>query len=250
MLYLFCKINNLFAGEVMKKIIKFEKVSKVYNLGNSKFYALDKIEFEINEGELVVILGPSGAGKTTLLNLIGGMDIVTSGAVLFDGKDITKYSDNKLTKYRALNIGFVFQSYNLIPTLTVYENVALIKDIDKNALEAKEVLKAVGLENKMNQFPSQLSGGEQQRTSIARAICKKPKILLCDEPTGALDTVTGKEILYLLQKMSIENKQTVVLVTHNEMFTDIANKIIKVKNGKIENIIINDTPKKVNEVNW
>lgn len=232
----------------MSKIMEFKNVSKKYKNGVRDFYALEDINLEIEEGELIVILGPSGAGKSTLLNLIGCMDSPSSGSIIFEGKDISRFSDNALTAYRAENIGFVFQFYNLIPTLTAYENVALMKDIEKNTLDPKEVLELVGLGDHLNQFPSQMSGGEQQRTSIARALCKNPKLLLCDEPTGALDTNTGKEILMLLQKMSRELKRTVIIVTHNESFIEIADKIVKVKNGKINNILVNENPKDAKEV--
>jgi len=226
----------------MSKLIEFKNVCRKYGNGENEFYALRDVSFEIKTGEFVVILGPSGAGKSTLLNLIGGLDVPTSGEILFDGKDISKLTDKMLTTYRSENIGFVFQFYNLIPTLTAYENVALIKDIEKKSLQPKEVLESVGLAHRLNQFPSQMSGGEQQRTSIARALCKNPKLLLCDEPTGALDTNTGKEILVLLRKMASDEKKTVIVVTHNQSFKDIADKVIMVKNGKIDEIIINENP--------
>lgn len=232
----------------MGKIIELKNVTKKYTTGERDFYALASVDLEIENGELVVILGPSGAGKSTLLNFIGGMDTASSGEIFFDGKDISKFSDKQLTTYRAENVGFVFQFYNLIPTLTAYENVALMKDIEKNALDPAEALKSVGLGDHLDQFPAQMSGGEQQRTSIARALCKNPKLLLCDEPTGALDTNTGKEILMLLQKMSKEEKRTVIIVTHNESFAEIADKVIKVKNGKIKDIIHNETPKNAEEM--
>jgi putative ABC transport system ATP-binding protein len=232
----------------MSKMIELKNVTKKYTTGERDFYALAGVDLEIEAGELVVILGPSGAGKSTLLNFIGGMDSVSSGEIIFDGKDISKFSDKELTAYRAENVGFVFQFYNLIPTLTAYENVALMKDIEKNSLDPAEVLESVGLGDHLDQFPAQMSGGEQQRTSIARALCKNPKLLLCDEPTGALDTNTGKEILVLLQKMSKEEKRTVIIVTHNESFAEMADKVIKVKNGKIKDIIHNETPKNAEEM--
>ena len=233
-----------------KVLIEFKDVCKKYVQGEHEFYALKNANLSINEGEMVVILGPSGAGKSTLLNLLGGMDSASSGHIFFDGEDLTTYSDNKLTKYRAENVGVVFQFYNLIPTLTAYENVALMKDIKSDTSDPKEALASVGLADHLHQFPSQLSGGEQQRTSIARALAKNPRLLLCDEPTGALDTDTGKEVLKLLQDMSRNRKRTVVMVTHNSFFADIADTVIRVKNGGIRSIEHNDAPKDADEVNW
>ncbi|MBQ6128197.1 MAG: ABC transporter ATP-binding protein [Lachnospiraceae bacterium] len=233
-----------------KVLIEFKDVCKKYQQGDHEFYALKDACLTINEGEMVVILGPSGAGKSTLLNLLGGMDSASSGHILFDGEDLTTYNDNRLTTYRAQNVGVVFQFYNLIPTLTAYENVALMKDIKNDTTDPAEALASVGLADHMHQFPSQMSGGEQQRTSIARAIAKNPRLLLCDEPTGALDTVTGKEVLKLLQDMSREKNRTVVMVTHNSFFADIADTVIRVKNGGIESIVHNDAPKDASEVNW
>ena len=234
----------------MKTIVEFKNVTKAYGVGEHKLLAADNISFSIQEGEFVVILGPSGAGKSTLLNLLGGMDFATSGEIRIDGQNIVGYKDDKLTEYRAKNVGFVFQFYNLIPTLTALENVVLTKDVVKNALDAKGVLQSVGLGDHFDQFPSQLSGGEQQRVSIARAICKNPTMLLCDEPTGALDSETGIVILSLLQQMSKERNKTVIIVTHNAALAQAADKIIKIKNGKIKQVIINDTPLAVSEVNW
>ncbi|MBR6469825.1 MAG: ABC transporter ATP-binding protein [Lachnospiraceae bacterium] len=231
-------------------LIEFKDVCKKYEQGDNVFYALKDANLVINEGEMVVILGPSGAGKSTLLNLLGGMDSASSGHIWFDGKDLTTFTDNQLTAYRAENVGVVFQFYNLIPTLTAYENVALMKDIKNDTADPKEALAAVGLAEHMHQFPSQMSGGEQQRTSIARAVAKNPRLLLCDEPTGALDTGTGKEVLKLLQDMSREKKRTVVMVTHNSFFADIADTVIRVKNGGIQSIVHNDSPKDASEVNW
>jgi len=233
-----------------KLLMEFKNVTKQYSRGDRVFYALKDVNLQIFEGEMVVILGPSGAGKSTLLNLLGGMDRASEGEILFDGKDIAKYNDNQLTQYRAANVGVVFQFYNLIPTLTAYENVALMKNIEKNTMDPKEALTEVGLEDHMNQFPSQLSGGEQQRTSIARAIAKNPKLLLCDEPTGALDTDTGQDVLRLLQSMSKEKKRTVIMVTHNSTFADIADTVIRVKNGQIKSVTANENPKDASEISW
>ena len=236
----------------MKKIVELKNVSKTYNTGDREFKALDNIDLSINKGEFVVILGPSGAGKSTLLNLIGGMDIPTSGSIKIDGEEISKYNENQLSEYRAENIGFIFQFYNILPTLTVLENVELIKDVVKNGNDSIEAIKAVGLEKHINKFPNQLSGGEQQRVSIARAIAKNPKLLLCDEPTGALDSKTGVEVLKLLKKQCDGNngENTVIIVTHNSLFADIADTVIRVKNGKIESVTANQNPKKIEEVSW
>ena len=198
----------------MSNFIELKNVKKTYVIGEQKFNALDEVNLEINEGELVVILGPSGAGKSTLLNLLGGMDKVTSGSIVIDGKNIAKYNDKELTKYRAEEVGFIFQFYNIMPTLTVDENINLIKEVTKTNKNSKDVLKSVGLSKHANKFPQELSGGEQQRVSIARAIMKSPKVLLCDEPTGALDSKTGVEVLKLLKDQSKE-KTTVIIVTHN-----------------------------------
>ncbi len=236
----------------MKKIVELKNVSKTYNTGDTEFKALDNIDLSINKGEFVVILGPSGAGKSTLLNLIGGMDTPTSGSIKIDGEEISKYNENQLSEYRAENIGFIFQFYNILPTLTVLENVELIKDVVKNGNDSIESIKAVGLEKHINKFPNQLSGGEQQRVSIARAIAKNPKLLLCDEPTGALDSKTGVEVLKLLKKQCDGNngENTVIIVTHNSLFADIADTVIRVKNGKIESVTANQNPKKIEEVSW
>ncbi len=236
----------------MKKIVELKNVSKIYNIGEKEFKALDNIDLSINKGEFVVILGPSGAGKSTLLNLIGGMDTPSIGNIEIDGEDISKYSENKLSEYRAENIGFIFQFYNILPTLTVLENVELVKDVIKNGNDSKESIKAVGLEEHMNKFPNQLSGGEQQRVSIARAIAKNPKLLLCDEPTGALDSKTGVEVLKLLKKQCDGNNgaNTVIIVTHNSLIAEIADTVINVKNGKIESVISNENPREIDEVKW
>lgn len=236
----------------MKELIKLKNVKKTYTIGEKSFNALDGVSFSINKGEFVVILGPSGAGKSTLLNLLGGMDKVTSGEIKVGDQVISEFNDSKLTDYRAENIGFIFQFYNILPTLTVLENVELIDDIVKSPKDAKEILKEVGLEKHYNKFPNQLSGGEQQRVSIARAIAKDPLLLLCDEPTGALDSKTGVEVLKLLKKQcEDENKKnTVVIVTHNSLIAEVADRVIRVKNGKIESNEINENPKKIDEVKW
>ncbi len=231
-------------------IIELKEVTKEYEIGEKKLLAADKISFTIEEGEFVVILGPSGAGKSTVLNLLGGMDYVSSGEILVKGKNIAKYNDDQLTWYRASEVGFIFQFYNLIPTLTALENVALIKNIVKQALNPAAVLEAVGLGEHLNKFPSQLSGGEQQRVSIARAVCKNPTLMLCDEPTGALDSETGAVILELLQKMSREEHKTVIIVSHNASLADAADKVIRIKNGRITEIIHNEDPLSVSEVSW
>ena len=230
--------------------IKFEKVSKVYKTGVQEFKALNNVSFTIKKGEFVVILGPSGAGKSTLLNLLGGMDKVSEGTIIVDNDNISSYSNRKLTKYRANSIGFIFQFYNILPTLTVLENVDIVKDLVTKPLSSKEVLKDVGLIDHINKFPNELSGGEQQRVSIARCLAKNPKIILADEPTGALDSKTGVEILKLLKEECTKNKKTVIVVTHNELISKIADRVIKVKNGCIEENITNKNPKAISEVNW
>lgn len=234
----------------MKNIIEFINVTKEYNIGNHKFKAVDNICFSIKESEFVVVLGPSGAGKSTVLNLFGGMDYVTNGEIIVNGKNIVGLKDDALTDYRAENIGFVFQFYNLIPTLTAIENIALTKNIVKNPINASEILDSVGLCEQANQFPAQLSGGEQQRVSIARAIAKNPTMLLCDEPTGALDSETGLVILTLLHKMCREKNKTVIIVTHNSALAEAADKVIRIYNGRIREIIINESPKAISEVIW
>lgn len=230
--------------------IELEKITKEYFMGDQKILAVNQASFSIEKGEMVVILGPSGAGKSTILNLLGGMDTATSGHLFVDGQDITAFKDSRLTDYRASEIGFVFQFYNLIPALTVYENIALIKEATSKALKREPVLKSVGLWERRHLFPTQISGGEQQRTAIARALCKDPKLLLCDEPTGALDSETGVVILSLLQNMSREKGHTVVIVTHNASLAEMADKVIRIKNGGIADITRNTAPKDVSEVRW
>ena len=230
--------------------IEFRDVGKIYGTGDGKVVALKGTSFSIDKGELVVILGPSGAGKTTCLNILGGMDNVTSGKVIVAGRDITKYNKRKLVKYRRSDIGFVFQFYNLIQNLTAIDNVSLATEICKDSLDSKEILESVGLEDRLDNFPSQLSGGEQQRVAIARAVAKSPKLLLADEPTGALDYVTGKQILKLLQDIKKRDKMTVVIVTHNSAIAPMADKVIKFKNGGVEGIVINKHPIPIEEIEW
>ncbi|MBF0987247.1 MAG: ABC transporter ATP-binding protein [Clostridiales bacterium] len=233
----------------MKSFIELKNVKKTYVIGEQKFNALDGINLEINQGEFVVILGPSGAGKSTLLNLLGGMDKATSGSIIIGEDNIAKFNDNELTRYRAHDVGFIFQFYNIMPTLTVEENVNLIKDVTNTSKDAKEVLKSVGISRHADKFPQELSGGEQQRVSIARAIMKNPKVLLCDEPTGALDSKTSVEILKLLREQS-DQDTTVIIVTHNALIANIANRVIKIKNGKVESNEFNKHPMKIDEVKW
>ena len=230
--------------------ISVKNLTKKYKMGEIEIKALDNVSFDIEEGELTVVLGPSGAGKTTILNILGGMDKATSGSVIIDNADISKYNNRQLTDYRRYDIGFVFQFYNLVGNLTALENVSLASQICKKPMDASEALKRVGLLDRKDHFPAQLSGGEQQRVSIARAIAKNPKILLCDEPTGALDSKTGKKIIELLQDTCHKMKTTTIIITHNAVIADIADKVIRVKNGKIENITINKKPKLVKEIDW
>ena len=233
-----------------KDFVKVEKVSKIYKMGEVEIRAVDEIEFSVDRGEFIVIVGPSGAGKTTVLNILGGMDTATSGHVWIDGKDIAKYSGKQLISYRRNDIGFVFQFYNLIPNLTALENVELALQICKDPLNAQSVLEEVGLKDRVKNFPAQLSGGEQQRVSIARALAKNPKLLLCDEPTGALDYQTGKAILKLLQDMCRERGMTVIVITHNSAIAPMADRIIKIKNGKVSSMKMNENPMNVEDIEW
>ncbi|BBF42356.1 cell division transporter, ATP-binding protein FtsE [Lachnospiraceae bacterium KM106-2] len=231
-------------------IIEFKDVIKEYGIGEGKQIAVNHVNFSIEEGEFVVILGQSGAGKSTVLNMLGGMDVPTVGQVIIDGMEVSAMNDKQLSNYRANTIGFIFQFYNLLPSLTAYENIALIKNIAKRAKDPMELLTAVGLADHKDKFPSQMSGGEQQRISIARALAKNPKIILGDEPTGALDSETGVIVLKLLQKVCKEDKRTVILVTHNADIAQCADKVIRMKNGKIREIRRNDHPLTVEEVEW
>ena len=233
----------------MRKIIISDLV-KEYGSADNKVIANDKISFEIEEGEFVVILGPSGAGKSTLLNILGGMDDATSGSVNIFGKEIVGLDEKDLTEYRRQDIGFVFQFYNLIPNLSVLENVELANQIVKKSKDALEILKLVGLENRINNFPSQISGGEQQRVAIARAIAKNPKILLCDEPTGALDYKTGKNILKILKEYCKNEKKTVIVITHNSSISQTADKVIEIYDAKVKNVFVNQLPKNIDEIEW
>ncbi|MFQ8653453.1 MAG: ABC transporter ATP-binding protein [Mediterraneibacter gnavus] len=234
----------------MDTFVKLENITKIYHMGEVEIRAVDGIDFSIQKGEFVVIVGPSGAGKTTVLNILGGMDTASGGRITVDGQDITKYSERQLTGYRRDNIGFVFQFYNLIPNLTALENVEMALQICRNPLDARAVLKEVGLEERMDNFPAQLSGGEQQRVSIARALAKNPKLLLCDEPTGALDYNTGKAILKLLQEMCREKGMTVIVITHNSALAPMADRLIKIKNGKVSSMKVNENPISIDEIEW
>ncbi len=236
-------------GEDKMAFIEFKDVKKEYQ-GEVKVLAVDHCSFSIEKGELVVILGPSGAGKTTILNMLGGMDTPTSGEIIVDGKRVDQYKYKDLIQYRRNDIGFVFQFYNLIVNLTALENVELACQLCKDALDPKEVLKLVGLENRMKNFPPQLSGGEQQRVAVARAIAKNPKILLCDEPTGALDSVTGQKVIELLVNTCKNMGITTILITHNSVIADVADKVITIKNGTVEHVHINTDPKLPSEIEW
>ena len=231
-------------------LVEMKDVTRVYTSGDHELKALDGVNLSLQEGKFIVVLGPSGAGKSTLLNLLGGLDSPTSGAIEVEGKDISKLSGDELAEYRASTIGFVFQFYNLIPTLTVYENVALVKELTKNALDPAEMIAAVGLSDHLKNFPAELSGGEQQRVSIARALAKNPKILLCDEPTGALDSETGVLVLKLLLKMARDYKKTIIIVTHNQNIAKMADVVVRVKSGKIKFFEEQTHPLSADEVDW
>ena len=230
--------------------IEVKNCTKTYQMGDSTIYANKDISFSIEQGELVIILGTSGAGKSTLLNIIGGMDTNTSGNVIIDGNDISQYNKRQLTTYRRKDVGFVFQFYNLVPNLTAKENVELASEIVKDAMKAEKALKNVGLGERMDNFPAQLSGGEHQRVAIARAVAKKPKILLCDEPTGALDYNTGKQVLKILQDMSVKNHSTVIIVTHNAALAPIGNQVIHIHDGQVKEITRNANPADISSIEW
>ena len=230
--------------------VEFHNVGKTYHMGEVEINALHDASFEVEKGELVVIVGPSGAGKTTLLNILGGMDTLSTGKVIIDGEDISSYNRKQLTEYRRHDVGFVFQFYNLIGNLTALENVELANQICKNPLDAAQVLQNVGLGSRVKNFPSQLSGGEQQRVAIARALAKNPKLLLCDEPTGALDYQTGKAILQLLQDTGRKTGMTIIIITHNGALTDMADRVIQVRNGTIKSVRLNENPKNIAEIEW
>ncbi len=234
----------------MEEFVKLQDITKIYKMGEVEIRAADRISFSIQKGEFVVIVGPSGAGKTTVLNILGGMDTATDGKLIVDGEDITSYNSRKLTGYRREDIGFVFQFYNLVPNLTALENVELALQICKDPLNAKEVLEDVGLGDRLDNFPAQLSGGEQQRVSIARALAKNPKLLLCDEPTGALDYNTGKAILKLLQNMCRERGMTVIVITHNQALAPMADRLIHIKNGQVSKMELNENPMSIDEIEW
>lgn len=233
-----------------ENLVTAREVVKTYGTGNSAVNAVDGLSFEVEEGEFTVVFGPSGAGKTTLLNLVGGMDTVTSGDLLVGGVNLRGLTERQLTDYRRTEVGFVFQFYNLMPNLTALENIELATELCKNAYSPREVLEKVGLGERVNNFPAQLSGGEQQRVSIARAVAKNPKLLLCDEPTGALDYVTGKSILRLLHDMCREEKKTVIVVTHNAALQDMADKVVYIKNGRAERVRRIESPKSIEEIEW
>lgn len=234
----------------MKSFITFNNVKKTYKVGDVEINASDGVDFEVNKGEFVVIVGPSGAGKTTILNLLGGMDKATSGQILVDGQDVAKYSERQLTQYRRDDIGFVFQFYNLVQNLTALENVELATQISKNPLDVRMVLERVGLNKRLDNFPAQLSGGEQQRVAIARAIAKNPKLLLCDEPTGALDYKTSKDILELLERINDKYKTTIIIVTHNDAIKNMAHRVMKLRDGKITKIETNSSRVKAKDLEW
>ncbi len=231
-------------------ILEAKHLYKDYQVGTISIRAIDDVSFNVYHGELLVILGPSGAGKTTLLNLIGGMDTATSGELIVNGSDIAKYTSKQLTDYRRNSVGFVFQFYNLMPNLTALENVELASELKSDSFTPTDILSDLGLGDRLDNFPAQLSGGEQQRVSIARAICKNPDIILCDEPTGALDYSTGKDVLKLLQDLCHRDDKTVIIVTHNSALADMGDQVIKLKNGQIESVHTNKNPKPIEEISW
>ncbi len=233
-----------------KELIRFENVSKIYEMGEVKIEALKDVNFTIDEGEFTVVLGASGAGKSTILNILGGMDKASGGSVIVDGEDVAKYNAKQLTNYRRLKVGFVFQFYNLIANLNALENVEFAASVTPEHLNPADVLESVGLKERAKNFPSQLSGGEQQRVAIARAVAKNPMLLLCDEPTGALDYKTGKMVLKLLQEVNEKYKKTVVLITHNSYLAPMADKVIRVKSGSVEEIVRNETKQSINDIDW
>ena len=244
-------VSDYFSGEKqMDEFVKLQDITKIYKMGEVEIRAADVISFFVKKGEFVVIVGPSGAGKTTVLNILGGMDTATEGTLLVDGENVTQYSSRQLTEYRREDIGFVFQFYNLVPNLTALENVELALQICRDPLDARQVLEEVGLGDRLNNFPAQLSGGEQQRVSIARALAKNPKLLLCDEPTGALDYNTGKSILKLLQNMCRERGMTVIVITHNQALAPMADRLIHIKNGQVSRMETNEHPMSIDEIEW
>lgn len=244
--------EKVFAGrrQFNMSFVVFENVGKTYITGDVEVRALRNVNFKIEQGEICVVVGQSGAGKTTLLNILGGMDKLTDGKVLLDGRDISGFNEKQLAAYRRHDIGFVFQFYNLIPNLTALENTEIASQLSKNPLDSRTVMEKVGLGDRMNNFPAQLSGGEQQRVAIARALAKNPKLLLCDEPTGALDYETGKAILKLLQDTCRSSGMTVVIITHNSALTSMADRVIKIKNGTVEKVILNEAPVSIEEIEW
>lgn len=230
--------------------VEFDHVTKIYQMGENRAAAADGVTFTIEQGEFVVIVGPSGAGKTTVLNILGGIDTPTSGSICLDGERISEYNNRQLTQYRRYDVGFVFQFYNLVQNLTALENVELAAQICRDPLPAEQVLEEVGLKDRMSNFPAQLSGGEQQRVAIARALAKNPKLLLCDEPTGALDYITGKAVLQLLQDTCRKRGKTVIVITHNQAFTAMADRVIHIRNGKVADMTLNKEPVSAERIEW
>lgn len=243
-------MNRVQGMEATMSYITFDQVCKDYPAGDSVVHAADHVCFTVEQGEFCVVLGPSGAGKTTVLNLLGGMDKATSGQIIVGGKEVTKMSGRQLTEYRRLDVGFVFQFYNLMPNLTALENVELAQQVCPHALDPRQVMEQVGLGHRLNNFPAQLSGGEQQRVSIARALCKNPALLLCDEPTGALDSKTGAQVLELLTRLCHDFNTTVVIITHNASIAPLGNRVIRMRNGSVSEITLNDHPARVEDITW